>query len=261
MNRQKSFLRFVSRKGSFNSQSNKLQWLECFLLLQYSLACRQFSRAVLSLLPLLVKRRGGGAEFPPPPFRHHWPYAVVALHCLFLLLNVSRKAVNTTFWFDPTGNRTIVFRLRSRRSIHSTTDRLNEMKNELCCQDRCCIENVLNCYFNAAASLGERPALGVTILGLHHIIMWLHRFVVNTLLFSLCFVVPILIWTKNPLIFRRRLFFFFFLVFTYLFCSEDLSFDLYLFLVRKKVPPRNAAQGATIFSNASVSMIVSSQRT
>ena len=38
----------------------------------------------------------------------------------------ARKAVNTNFyclWFDPTGNRTRVYRFSSRRSIHSTTDR------------------------------------------------------------------------------------------------------------------------------------------
>ena len=35
--------------------------------------------------------------------------------------------MNTNFyslWFDPTGNRTRVYRFSSRRSIHSTTDRL-----------------------------------------------------------------------------------------------------------------------------------------
>ena len=38
------------------------------------------------------------------------------------------KLVNTNFhsvWFDPTGNRTRVYHLSSRRSIHSTTDRVN----------------------------------------------------------------------------------------------------------------------------------------
>ena len=38
------------------------------------------------------------------------------------------KAVNTNFYslrFDPTGNRTRVYRFSSRRSIHSTTDRLD----------------------------------------------------------------------------------------------------------------------------------------
>ena len=37
------------------------------------------------------------------------------------------KLVNTNFytlWFDPTGNRTRVYRFSRRRSIHSTTDRL-----------------------------------------------------------------------------------------------------------------------------------------
>ena len=45
----------------------------------------------------------------------------------FLMLNGQRKeAVNTKFyslWFDPTGNQTRVYRLGTRRSIHSTTDR------------------------------------------------------------------------------------------------------------------------------------------
>ena len=38
------------------------------------------------------------------------------------------EAVNTNFcslWFDPTESRTQVLRLSSKRSIHSTTDRLN----------------------------------------------------------------------------------------------------------------------------------------
>ena len=56
----------------------------------------------------------------------------------------------------------------------------------------------------------------------------LHRFVVNTILFSLCLVVPILIRTKNPLIFRRRPFFggssHTFGPKTHLFCSKDLFF-------------------------------------
>ena len=38
---------------------------------------------------------------------------------------------------------------------------------------------------------------------------------------------------------------------THLFCNEDLFFGLHLFLVQKRVPPRNPAPGATIFSNAS----------
>ena len=60
----------------------------------------------------------------------------------------------------------------------------------------------------------------------------LHGLAVNTLLFSLYLAVPILIWTKSLLIFRRKPFF----------------FGFHLFLVRKKVPPRNPAPGATIFS-------------
>ena len=81
---------------------------------------------------------------------------------------------------------------------------------------------------------------------------------VNTLLFSLCLVVPILIWTKNPLIFRQRPFF---LVFAYFWTENPLIllrrpffFGLHLFLVRKRVPPRNPAPGATIFSNASAQL-------
>ena len=38
----------------------------------------------------------------------------------------SRKAVNTNFyslWFDPTWNRTLVYRFSCKPSIHSTTDR------------------------------------------------------------------------------------------------------------------------------------------
>ena len=44
------------------------------------------------------------------------------------LLSVKGKAVNINFcglWFEPTGNQTRVYRFSSRRSIHSTTDRLN----------------------------------------------------------------------------------------------------------------------------------------
>ena len=82
----------------------------------------------------------------------------------------------------------------------------------------------LSCvYTGPVAWLGGRPAPGVIILGWHHIMMWiykLHRFVVNTFLFSFC-LVPILIWTKYPLIFRQRSFF---------------SGGLHLFLVRKRVP-------------------------
>ena len=78
---------------------------------------------------------------------------------------------------------------------------------------------------------------------------------VNTLLFSLCLVVPILIWTENPLIFRRRPFFFGLYILldrkpTH-FPAKTFFFGLHLFLVRKRVPPRNPAPGGTIFSNAS----------
>ena len=32
-----------------------------------------------------------------------------------------------SLWFDPTGNWTQVYRLSNRRSIHSNTDRLNDV--------------------------------------------------------------------------------------------------------------------------------------
>ena len=78
---------------------------------------------------------------------------------------------------------------------------------------------------------------------------------VNTLLFSLCLVVSILIWNKNPLIFRRRPFFFGLYILldqkpTY-FAAKTFFFGLHVFLVRKRVPPQNPVSGATIFSNAS----------
>ena len=44
---------------------------------------------------------------------------------------VEHQAVNTDVyspWFDPTGNRTRVYRFSSRRSIHSTTDRFGRAK-------------------------------------------------------------------------------------------------------------------------------------
>ena len=44
------------------------------------------------------------------------------------------KLVNTNFyclWFDPTGNRTRVYRFSSRRSIHSTSDRFTELRRRL----------------------------------------------------------------------------------------------------------------------------------
>ena len=63
---------------------------------------------------------------------------------------------------------------------------------------------------------------------------------VNAFLFSLC-LVPILIWTENPLILQRRPFFFVCLF---------VCFGLYLCLDRERVPPRNPAPGATILSTA-----------
>ena len=46
--------------------------------------------------------------------------------------NAERQAIklNTnfySFWFDPTGNRTRVYRFSNRRSIHSNTDWLNDV--------------------------------------------------------------------------------------------------------------------------------------
>ena len=97
----------------------------------------------------------------------------------------------------------------------------------------------LSQHYSGVARGGGRAASP----GCHHfgitpyfdVIPKLHRFGVITLLFSLCLVVLILIWTKNPLIFRRRLFS---LVFTY-------------FWYEKGVPPQNPAPGATILINTS----------
>ena len=50
-----------------------------------------------------------------------------ASHCPFNCWTSSREDVNSNFyslWFDPTGNRTQVYRFSSRSSTHSTTDRL-----------------------------------------------------------------------------------------------------------------------------------------
>ena len=47
-----------------------------------------------------------------------------------LMLNVKQKAVNTNFyspWFDPTGNRTHVYRFSSRRFIRLNTGPLNDV--------------------------------------------------------------------------------------------------------------------------------------
>ena len=56
------------------------------------------------------------------------PHTAEASHCSFNCWTSSREAVKTNLyclWFDPTGNRTRVYRFSSRRSIHSTTDRLS----------------------------------------------------------------------------------------------------------------------------------------
>ena len=55
------------------------------------------------------------------------PHTMEASHCPFNCWTSSREAMNTniySLWFDPTGNRTRVYRFSSTRSIHSTTDRL-----------------------------------------------------------------------------------------------------------------------------------------
>ena len=54
------------------------------------------------------------------------PHTAEASHCPFICWTSSREAVNTNFYdllFDPTVNRTRVYRFSSRRFIHSTTDR------------------------------------------------------------------------------------------------------------------------------------------
>ena len=56
------------------------------------------------------------------------PHTAKSSYCPFNCWTSSREAVNTNFyslWYDPTGNRTQVYRFSSRRSTHSTTDRLN----------------------------------------------------------------------------------------------------------------------------------------
>ena len=62
---------------------------------------------------------------PPVYHSHLLPHTVEASYCPFNSWTSSRKAVNTNFyglWFDPTGNRTRVYRFSSRRSIHLNTD-------------------------------------------------------------------------------------------------------------------------------------------
>ena len=52
------------------------------------------------------------------------PHTAEASYCPFNCWTSSRKAVNINFYslcYDPTGNRTRVYRFSSRRSIHSTT--------------------------------------------------------------------------------------------------------------------------------------------
>ena len=53
-----------------------------------------------------------------------------ASYCPFNCWTSSREAVNTNFysiWFDPTGNRTRVYRFSSRPSIHLTTNRFSKL--------------------------------------------------------------------------------------------------------------------------------------
>ena len=62
------------------------------------------------------------------------PHMAEASHCPFNCCTSSREAVNTNFysvWFDPTGNRTRVYRFSSKRSIHSTTDRFTKTKAKI----------------------------------------------------------------------------------------------------------------------------------
>ena len=54
------------------------------------------------------------------------PHKVEASHCPFHCWTPRRRTVNTNFyslWFDPTENRTRAYRISSRRSFHSTTNR------------------------------------------------------------------------------------------------------------------------------------------
>ena len=56
------------------------------------------------------------------------PHKVEVTQWSFCCWTSSMKAVNTNFcilWFNPTGNRTQVYRFRSRRANHSITNRLN----------------------------------------------------------------------------------------------------------------------------------------
>ena len=57
----------------------------------------------------------------PTSLRTRWNFTLS-----LIMLNIKQEAVNINFyslWFDQTGNRTLVYRFSSRRSIHSTTDR------------------------------------------------------------------------------------------------------------------------------------------
>ena len=68
-------------------------------------------------------RSSSQAATYPSVYHTRWRLHAVPLNCW----TSSREAVNTNFyslWFDSTGNRTRVYRFSSRRSIHSTTDRL-----------------------------------------------------------------------------------------------------------------------------------------
>ena len=69
-----------------------------------------------------IRSSSEAATFPSV-YNTRWRLHIVPL----IAERQARKAVNTNFyslWFDPTGNRTRVYRVSSRRSIHSTTDRL-----------------------------------------------------------------------------------------------------------------------------------------
>ena len=72
-------------------------------------------------------RSSSQAATCPHVYHTWWDLHTVPFNCW----TSSREAVNSNFyslWFDPTGNRTKVYRFSSRLSIHSTTDRFKVWK-------------------------------------------------------------------------------------------------------------------------------------
>ena len=72
-----------------------------------------------------------GLRVEPPP-AHLFTTHGVGFTLFFNCWTSSSEAVNINFyrlWFDPTGNRTRVYRFSSRRSTHSTTERLFPLRN------------------------------------------------------------------------------------------------------------------------------------